>query len=264
MSDVAVSANLHLGRGAIYVDPYATVGGARVGAERFIGHASKLDIPAPDIEDVREYSSVTAAAPLLARDIIRATHQVSFTGKEWTKDNVALRLMGAAAAFAQTAGGPVTDEVIVGTIQDRFYQVGGATPRRGITVTAVKHNSGSPTYVLNTDYKVDTVGGRIYIIPGGAIGATAQDIKVTYSYSTLALNQVSVGSLSTIETYMRFRTDPKRGPAIEVELWRVSLSPDGDISVFGDTYGELGFKGELLDDSAAHAAPYNLGRVIYL
>jgi hypothetical protein len=191
---------------------------------------------------------------------------VSITGKEWTKENVADRVMGSVAAFSQSSGGPVVDEVLSQVIQDRFYQVGGATPRRNINTVTVKHSSGSPTYVANTDYKVDAVGGRIYIIAGGAIASSAaQDIKVTYSYGAITGKfQVGMGSLSSIESYIRFRTDPKRGPALEVELWRVSLTPDGDLSVFGDAYGELGFKGELLDDSTYHAAPYNLGRIIYL
>ncbi len=51
----------------------------------------------------------------------------------------------------------------------------------GLSGVLVKGNGGTPTYVLNTDYSLDTAAGVITRLAGGAIAAGG-DVEVTYTY----------------------------------------------------------------------------------
>lgn len=60
-----------------------------------------------------------------------------------------------------------------------------ALAHAGVTAVVVKHTSGSPTYVVGTDYTVDAVTGVITRVRTGAITA-GQSLKVSYSYTSPA------------------------------------------------------------------------------
>jgi hypothetical protein len=56
---------------------------------------------------------------------------------------------------------------------------------------------------------------------------------------------------------LRFVSDNPAGTQQELEIWRVSLSPDGDTALIGADWGVLGFTGEILKDETGHpSSPY--------
>lgn len=61
----------------------------------------------------------------------------------------------------------------------------GTLLHAGVTSVVVKHTSGSPTYVLGTDYTVDGVAGTVTRVVTGAITA-GQALKISYSWQNPA------------------------------------------------------------------------------
>jgi len=261
MPENADSTKIYLGRGRLYLDRL-TSPGARTGG-RFVGNCTTFQVT-PNVEKVEMFSSTEKAAPRLASDVIRQTFELEARLHEFSKENLALGLLGDTATLSQSAGGPIVNETIV-VKKDHYFQLGAteATKRRAVTGVVVTGVAGVPVYVLNTDYKVDAVRGEIYIISGGAI-AEGASIEVDYSFSAISTGDVvRAGTFGSIDAFVRFIGDPKRGPAVEVEIWKCSFSPDAALGLISDEYGGITLKGEVLADPVNHPAEPNF-RVIYL
>jgi len=243
MSKDANGANLLLGKGKVYFDRFTSAGAAT--GERFLGNCERFEITTTD-ERVQKHSSAEAAAPLLASAVTRRTPEVAITLDEFTKENIALVLMGDESALAQSADS-VTDEAHNGVKQGRYYKLA----YRNVSSVVVTGEGGTPTYVLNTDYEVDAVTGRIYIVPDGSI-TDDTNVLVSYDYAADTSAYVKGGSASKIEGSMRFKPDPSAGPKWEVEIWKVSISPDGALALIGEDYANAPLKAEILADSTNH------------
>jgi len=237
------AAEVLLGRGKLYLDRL-TAAYARTG-ERFIGNVSLFEVT-PTAETIEKFSSATAAAPLIRRDVTRQSLEVRITGDHFSKENLALALFGDNAELSQT-GADITAEVIASVLADRFYP----TLYRSITAVAVTGPSQTPVYDLTDDYTVDAVEGRIYIVEGGAI-TPGTDIEVDYTYATIALDTVRGMNQSSIKCYIRFVGDPGAGPTDTVEIWRASISSDGAISLIGDDYADWTLTGAVESDATNH------------
>ena len=129
-------------------------------------------------------------------------------------------------------------------------------------LTAVTVKVSASTKVLGTDYLLDLVGGRVYIIAGGSIVAGTSIVTVDYTYPTLtagtsALDRVLAGTKSDVTGLMRFVGVPAKGPTWEAILWKVTLTPDGDLPLIMDDYGEFKLKGAILSDGV-HTDLYQL------
>lgn len=239
-----VNANHHLlGRGKIYFDRMDSAG--NLTGEFFLGNCPTFEIT-PTPEEIKKHSSASAAAALICSDVIRTSLGVTINGDEFSKENVARALFGDNSTLSQTAS-TVSDESITGVLQDRFY----ATLYRDISTVVVTDDPMTTTYVAGTDYDVDAVTGRIYIIAGGGI-ADDDDILVSYAYGTIALNTVRGMNQSSIRGLLRFIGDPARGPKYEVICWRVSVRADGAIGFISDEYGSWSLTGEMESDATNH------------
>ena len=238
--------NLLLGRGAVYFDRF--VGGVSTG-ERHLGNVTKFEISTED-ETVEKYSSVEASSPLLKKVLIRRNVSLALTLDEFSKENLALVLMGENDATFAQAGGPIVDEAISGVVGGRYYKLAN----RDVSAVVVEGSGGTPTYTLTDDYLVDADSGRIYIVPGGAITDGA-DIQVSYTAAAItagAVDTIRGGVSSVIEGAVRFIGDPAAGPAYEVEVWKVSVNPDGVLAMIGDDFGSADMTFAILSDAANH------------
>ncbi len=250
---IGVQGNLLLlGRGKLYFDRLNS-SGAHTG-ERFLGNCTRLESTTTD--DLREkYSSATHDSPLMKSVNVRRTQELAITLDEFDPENLALALMGETGYHATQAATPITNEVITAVQPDRWYKLAKrgtiALPISAVTVTGP---SGSPTYTITTDYLVDLVSGRIYIVPGGTITA-GSNIEVDYtppSFAATTLPKVVAGTANTIEGFLRFIGDPAAGPVYECEIWHVSINPDGAVGLISDEFAEFPLKGKILDDSGVH------------
>lgn len=235
--------NILLGRGKIYFDRFDT-NGARTG-ELFLGNCPTFEIT-PSPEEIKKYSSADKAANLIASDVLRTSLALRIVGDEFSKDNLAMALFGDTSTLSQT-GSTVTNEAISGVLQGRYYPLS----KRQVSVVTVTGPSGTPVYVANTDYKVDAVSGRIYIIEGGGI-ADAANIEVDFTYATIALPTVRGMNQTSVKGYLRFIGDPARGPKYECEIWRASVRADGAIGFISDEYSTFTLTGDIESDAVNH------------
>jgi len=201
--------NILLGRGKVYFDRLTDLG-VRTG-ELFLGNCPTFEIT-PAAEDIKKYSSATKAGELIASDVLRTTLALRIVGDEFSKENLAMALFGDNSTLSQSTAA-ITNEAIADVLQGRYYPL----LKRGVSEVTVTGPSGTPTYTVTTDYTVDAVTGRIYIVEGGGI-ADAAHIEVDYTYATIALPTVRGMNQSAVKGYIRFVPDPARGPKWECEI----------------------------------------------
>ena len=200
----------------------------------------------PTPEEIKKYSSATAAAAQIASDVIRTALAVRIAGDEFSKENIAMALFGGTGTIAQT-GTSVTAEIVPVVLLDRFYKL----EFRDISAVSVTGPSSTPTYDLVDDYLVDAVTGRLYIVPTGDIPEDG-DIEVDYTYATIALDTVLGMTAGSIKGAIRFIGDPARGPVYEVEIWRASVRSDGAIGFISDEYAQWTLSGDIESDAPNH------------
>lgn len=244
--------NVLLGAGKIYVDRY--VSGVKTG-ELFLGNCTGLEVT-PAVERIQMRSSASKARAVIASDVTSQTLTLRITGTEFSLENYALAFGGNVSALSQGSGGPVSNEVITSVTQGRYYQVGGASPKRNITSVTVTGPSGTPTHVLNTDYEIDAARGRIYIVPGGGI-ATGSNIEVDYSYTAATNKTVLAGLEASILAFVRYVADNNRGKNVELEIWRTNLASNSAVALIGTEYANFTLEGEIEADNSGHPTePY--------
>lgn len=257
-SNVVTANSIILGRGELFFDRF-NASGIKTG-ERFLGNCQSFELGIED--EVRDkYSSAEATSPLIKTVNVRRTPNLKIVLDEYDEYNLSLAFMGDKSDYQQT-GATITDEVppVTSVKKGHWFQVGVAPLyRRQLSAVLVKHTSGSPTYVAGTDYILDAVAGRIFVITGGAI-VDGQSLKVTYTFATIAaaaIPTVQAGISSFIEGFLRFIGKPATGSTWEVEVWKASLSPDGPVPFIGDDFASLTLKGKVLADTVGHSTePY--------
>lgn len=158
-----------------------------------VGTASKWTL-----SDTSQY---TVNTPVMVTSLADGIAKFGLEGKDSYSIPAAL-----SAIFAQGAGLVMVVNVLDATtfntnVTDEPQTLSAATDtlsvaHAGITNVVVKHTSGSPTYVVNTDYTVDPTTGIVTRVRTGAI-TSAQALKVSYSWvnpSTVAASDI-VGSV---------------------------------------------------------------------
>ena len=108
---------------------------------------------------------------------------------------------------------------------------GGATvPADATTSLVVTSEDGLTTYVLDTDYTIETSCAGICILPDGDI-CDGQWINITYSYWANPKSSMSIGPSDRIPKYahpviMAFKNDSRVIPAakgVEIHLWKTDF-----------------------------------------
>lgn len=224
--------NLLLGRGKLYFDRFDANGGPT--GEQALGNCTAVE---SDIQDEKreKFSSQVAESVKLKSVTVQRTVTVNITADEYSLENIALKVMGTKGELTQ-AQGVVTGETLTSSVvQGRWYPT--EFRRIGNVVIAGA--------VEDTDFEVDSVSGRIYVIPGGAI-AEESALVVQYDHDDATLDQVIGGNANTIEGSLRFIGDPAAGPALECIIHRCSVTPNGPLGLITDDYGNMQFAMEVL------------------
>ena len=222
---------------------------------RMLGTVSRFEVSeTPEKLEMKDFSQ--AAAPTLKSVVTDNKVEISLTLHEFTKENLALTLLGTEAGYTQTAT-PVVDEVLTtSVVKGRIYRAA----KRQLTAITVK-KSPSTTLVLGTDYEVeDANAGLIRILPGSVTVLAGDGILISYTpvvIATPGLDKVVGGSQPNIEGELTYISENASGPQWEYQFWKVAIAPDGVLSLIGEQFAEMPLKAEALSDSVGHPAePY--------
>lgn len=241
--------NYTLGKGKCYFDQYTALGSFLGTGERYLGNTPGFSI-SNEAEVLEHFSSESGLKEKDDEVTLSATRNATIDTEQIDVDNLALFFFGTSSPLTVT-GATVTDEVIGPVIKGLYYQLGvspsNPSGAMGLSVhtgpstnVVVKNQAGSTTYVEGTDYEIDMIMGRLYIIPGGAI-ASASTIKVSYKTTTSTRERVLSGNQS-IDGAFRFVADNPKGRNYNVFIPYAKMSPNGEFNIKSDTFQKLSFK----------------------
>jgi hypothetical protein len=232
------SQNLLVGSGEVFFNR-RELDGTHKGF-RHLGNVSKLEL-APAITAIESKSSMDAARAVRQRAITETKMQVNITMDEYDPQNVALVLLGNAAAFAQSA--VTKTDAALGSAK-----VGYAIDTGFVSITVTSVKKGATVFVEGTDYTVNKASGLIMVLAGGAI---LDDDTLLWSGTVPAVTSSQVYALSNgnIEGVLKFvSSDDQVGPRQLVTVYRLSLNPTGTMALITDAFGQLELQGEALSD----------------
>lgn len=237
------SRNMYCGTGEIWFNRLDSTGTPT--GYRHLGDVSKFDLT-PTATLIEKQSSMNSARAVVAQAITAMKMQVALTLSEFERNNVALGLLGDTSAYTQTLA--TKTDAALGNAKLGY---GLDTGAQKIVVTTVK--SGATTYVLGTDYTVDSDAGIITPLASGAI---VDGSAITWSGSVPAFTSYQVQGLTngSIVGALRFRSSVDNvGPRKLVDIWRCVISPGGAIALLGTAFADVGLNGECLPDATKPA-----------
>lgn len=263
----ANTADYNLGRGKVY---FATLdaNGLPTGY-RFLGNAPEFNINT-EVETLEHFSSQEGLRTLDKKVVVQQTVNFNFTLDELNFQNLALFFSGdtATPTNAAIAGFAEYEMVAAGTLAlGRWYDVRDSNGNRAYDIDAadLTINSTNATPVLmalTTDYLVDTVQGRIFIVSTSTKMQTAVtageglDIVLAAKAEALTLETVRALLSTNVEGALKFiginpaNDDEQK----EYQFHKVSLVADGDLALIQENdWSTLGFTGAAETNAAASA-----------
>lgn len=239
-----------LGRGSLFFEAFLPGTQTPSGGERFIGDCNQIQFTFKTT-DLDHFQSTSGVKELDFSIPLQVDRSGGFTTEIISPENMAFFFLGSSAVLA-TVGGAVVAEHHDAVNKDRYVQLGqtaanpsGARALDSGVPILVKNDAGSPvTYVITTDYTVDFVTGRVYIVPTGTI-ANGTNLRIGYTTLSQTRDQTISGS-TPVEGKLRFvaanPTDVNRDMVIP---W-ARFSPNGAFDLIGDKLQALQFDLKIL------------------
>jgi hypothetical protein len=253
-----MSKNYVLAKGRIYFDPFDANGA--ITGERYLGNTPGFSVSV-ETESLEHFDDDTGIREKDDEVLLEVKRTAALEIDNITEINLALFVIGQEATVAQSSGSVVAEAITVQ--QDRYYQLGTSTSNptgvRGITNVVVSGSGGTPTYTVATDYTVDLVLGRLYIVSGGTI-ADDTAIEVDYDTDANSRAQVATASLAATEGALRYVADNPKGINRDLYSPKVQLKPNGEMSLKGEGWMKFSLDVEFLKRDATTEALYLDGR----
>jgi len=246
------SDNLYVGAGSVYFDRF-DANGLSTGL-RHMGNADTMELT--NTADKKEKkNAMDGTKATYAEVTVGTASEISIALSEFTKENLALSLMGNVSALVQAANAAVADQpvgpVAVNVMLDVWYDLGVLNP----IVTTIKQGAAA----LNAAaYEVNAEAGMFrllssYVGAGKATAATA----ITWSGSIPAIDaedgrHVIQGLTDgNIKGRLRYISadNQSSGPRLMVDVWVVGLNPDGALSLIGEDFANMTLKGKVYADT---------------
>lgn len=232
-----------LGSGCLFIDRLTSAGAAQ-GLIK-VGNATQFAIQ-PDA-DKKELVSrqCDSYGKVLATVTQPKPATVAITLDEWDRDSLAMALFGDVAATTVT-GASVTDEEITAR-HDKWSEL----DYKIVSAVTVTGPSGTPTYVLDTDYEVDAEMGMIKALSGGSItdGAT---IEVDYTYASRVYDRVTGGTESNIKARLLLKgKNQVNSKPCTVDVYEAQLAPKGGLNFLSDDFAAVELEGTLVTPSGS-------------
>lgn len=213
---------------------------------RWIGNASKFEISLEE-DSIERNESYSGSRLPLRRATRSRKGTLSIVFDEFTKDNMALALLGAATAVA--AGSAQVGVALAATVGNPAV-VGSilALPSKNVSAVAIKDSTGSPkTLTAGTNYTLDAFAGTIEIIDITTGGPYVMPLKADFTPG--AVNVVGAFKLATPELYVRMdgiNTDD--GSRVICDLYRSRVSTTKNFGLITDDFADFELSGTVLAD----------------
>lgn len=231
------------GQGSLYIAERDTVTGKPKGFVA-LGNVPELTL---DIEVTKfEHKESESGNRLLDLTIVKEKKgKFKFKLENLSLENLAMGLYGTSAAVV---GASIVDEVVKAYKNTATVTKKLALAHPDVSSVVVKHTSGTPTYILNTDYTVDAKNGTISILSGSAI-VEAADLKVSYTYAGYS-NLEAFTSAASPERWLRFEgLNTVDNSRVVIDLYRAQFDPLTNFGLINEELGSVDMAGSLLADS---------------
>lgn len=230
-----------LGAGSVRLNYYDPILGA------FQGFGDPLDADkyeiTPDSENKQKIGkSKEAYGQVIAAVAFAKPTKIAITLSAMSEQALAMQMQGTLSAWTQDAA-TLTDEVLVAKL-DKWVKLS----KRNLSATGllVKHSSGTPTYVLGTDYLVNYFTGEIKALSSGAIAAD-QSLKITATAVAIAGKQISGGTQAQIRCGVKWEgVNMVDGQQIEDECWEAVLSSSKGFDFLANDFNGIELTGYLV------------------
>jgi hypothetical protein len=244
-----------LGKGSILFDIF-DANGLPTGL-RHLGNCTKFELDLKD--DIAElYQSLNKNVTLIATAVKKRQPKISITGTDFSSNHVSIAQMSTGKSTLVGTVQTVTAEVLISATvvgaAGRYFR----TANMNLDMTTenapvLTFEAATPVVLTEgTDYVVaDPVSGLIYI-PAGSQIVDGSATKVTYHTLAGSNDQVAGATVPFQQGHLVFVPDPVDGQKIGCDIWRVNLSPNGNVGLIADDYGNWTLDGNILDDTANH------------
>lgn len=226
-----------IGAGDVYLAPINSDGSR--GKMVDVGNTTKLSIaPKSDIKEQKSrkrgsYGNVLETAAILQ------PAELSMTLETVNRDNLRYAFMGVDAAYTQ-ASGNVSNEATVAKL-DGWVQLS----KEEISTVVLTNEAGTTTYVLGTDYVLNTRLGMYKALSTGAI-TDAQALQADFAHGAFTGAAIRGGQQAQIRAYLLLDGLNKVDDSIGIlECYEVLLTPSGDFDWFKDDFNVVELSGKL-------------------
>lgn len=253
---ISAEKNYVLGRGKLYLA--RRVNGVLEG-ERYIASTDSFsfDVSSDTLDKYDMESGVTSKVKTA---LLKVERSGSFVTSSIDRENIAMFVLGVDGVTA-FSGGTIAGELLGDVAQDRYYQLGASptnvTGARNVSAVVIK--SGATIFSETSDYTVDEVRGRVYIVSGGGI-ANGTAVTADYVEAAHSREQVSSKSDIKIDGSFRFEAHNAQGKDNDYFFPSVQVTANGSADLKGDDWQKLSFSLSILELNADTSAIYVDGK----
>lgn len=251
---------LYSGQGKVFIAPRLSNGNA--GIFRYLGKTDdglKMSLDVSYLESTESESGQRLKDLRIPKEK-NATFDVGL--KDFTKENIALALWGAAATIS---AGTVTAEALPTGIAVGDF---ATLAKQNVSSVVVKDSAGTPaTLTANTNYRVSNASlGTVEFLDITTGRPFTQPFKADYS-NGIVYNVPMFGVVPG-EWYLRFEglNTANSGAPVLVEFYRVSLAPLKEFALKSGDLTVMNLSGAALYDETKTSDPVHgvFGRVVTL
>lgn len=245
---MARTPNYVVGRGKLYFNQFVAGTKTITGGGRYLGNSPELSL-SQDEEKLDHYNSDSGIKVKDASVSLQNDQSGSFSLDDISPENLALWFRGAIEAGV-IAGGAVVDEAHLDVKRGTHLQT-GLTPlnpigARNISAVVINNTTQANALVaMATNYEIDAVTGRIFIIEDAPGIAEGDDLVIDYT-AAAGTEELVIAAGTVIEGRMEFFSDNAAGENRDYIWPYVQVSPDGDFSLKGDDWQTMTFGLEVL------------------
>jgi len=238
---MTATANAILGAGSVRIDYYDPILLAFQGLGDPLG-ADKFEI-SPDSENKQKISKTKESYGQAVASVAYAKPtKIAIVLSSMSAQALAMQLQGTRSAWTQGSA-TITDEAVVAKL-DKWIKLS----KRNISDVGltVKHTSGTPTYVLGTDYLINYFTGEIKPLSTGVIAAD-ESVKVSGAALAIAGDQIAGGTQAQVRAHLTWEgLNLVDGQQIECECWEAVLTSSKGFDFLANDFNGIELTGYLV------------------